>query len=59
MFYNLTYTLNGVRIVEECLTTGLLSDRIRELSLEHDKGQGHYVYIESVTPITPSLETWA
>lgn len=59
MFYNLTYTINGVQFVDDCLTTALLADRMVELSREHDRGEGHYVTILSVTPLTASLDLFA
>jgi hypothetical protein len=59
MFYKLVYTLNGIRIVEDVLTTALLADKLAELSREHDRGEGHYVCIESVTPLTASLSLFA
>lgn len=59
MFYNLTYTINGIRHTDDCLTTALLADRMQELAIEHDKGAGHYVVIESVTALTPSLDVFA
>jgi len=59
MFYNLTYTINGVQFTDDCLTTDLLSDRIAGLAREHDRGEGHYVVILEVKPLTPSLDTWA
>lgn len=59
MFYNLTYTINGVQFTDDCLTTDLLSDRIIELAREHAKGKGHYVVIRGVTALTPSLDVFA
>jgi hypothetical protein len=59
MFYNLTYTINGVRYVDDCLTTALLADRIMELSREHDRGEGHYVTILEVKALTASLDVFA
>lgn len=59
MFYNLTYTINGVEFTDDCLTTALLADRLQELSREHDKGAGHYVIILAVTALTPSLDVFA
>jgi len=59
MFYNLTYTINGVQFVDDCLTTALLADRMVELSREHDRGEGHYVTILAVTPLTASLDLFA
>lgn len=59
MFYNLTYTVNGVQYTDDVLTTDLLSDRIAELAREHAKGQGHYVVILEVKALTPSLDVFA